>query len=371
MRVEVTVDQSPIAHEELAVRLRHGFFLQCDLHVGGKRVSQSQAAADDRGGLFSGVVRLAQREREWVSVGKVDGDLHGGQCNGLRVKLLARMIAVHNVSKSYPSLTGPVQSLHEVTFTCQTGEFVCLVGPSGCGKSTVSRIMAGLEPPDAGQVLLDGQPVSAVRAGPRTRAMMFQDAALFPWLNVQRNVEFGLKMQGMPPAERAEIAMMFLKMMHLSRFAQAQPHELSGGMRQRVALARALAVNPAVLLMDEPFAALDAQTREIMHAEVQEVWQATGKTILFVTHNLSEAATLGTKVILMTARPGTIKEELCVDLPRPRDPRSPAVARIAEQLFEHLRDEIERVERDQFDEDWHLERKRALASMAKFRGAGI
>ena len=278
------------------------------------------------------------------------------------------MIAVSHVTKSYEGRGGRVQTLQEVTFTCQTGEFVCLVGQSGCGKSTVSLIVAGLEQPDEGTVLLDGRPVNG---GGLIRTMMFQDSALFPWMNVRRNVEFGLKMRGVPQPERAEIAQTYLKMVHLTRFANAQPHELSGGMRQRVALARALAIDPAVLLMDEPFAALDAQTREIMHSEIQEVWQTTGKTILFVTHNLREAATLSTKVLLMTARPGTIKEEIAVNLPRPRDPRSPEVARITEQLFAHLQDEIERVERVEFDEDWHLEKQRTLASMSRFRGAGI
>lgn len=278
------------------------------------------------------------------------------------------MITVSGISRTFDGVGGRVLALDDVSFACRRGEFVCLVGPSGCGKSTVSRMIAGLERPDTGTIEIDG-----VRAnGPDLRrVMMFQEAALFPWLSVIDNVEFGLKMRGMPAASRREVAHTFLKMVHLASFAEAQPHELSGGMRQRVALARALAVNPEVLLMDEPFAALDAQTREIMRTELQEVWQQTGKTILFVTHNLREAATLGTKVILMTARPGTVKEEIPVPLPRPRDPRSPEVARITEQLFEHLRDEIERSERSEFDEGWQLERKRALVTMQRFRGANI
>jgi len=288
----------------------------------------------------------------------------------------AAMIAVTGVSKTFAGGSGRVLALNDVTFNCERGEFVCLVGPSGCGKSTVCRMIAGLDQPDAGTVEVEGEVARGpdfrrVTGGELNRTMMFQDAALFPWMSVIHNVEFGLKMRGMPAEERREVAQTFLKMVHLSRFANSQPHELSGGMRQRVALARSLAVSPSVLLMDEPFAALDAQTREIMHAELQEVWAITGKTIVFVTHNLREAATLGTKVVLMTARPGTIKEETPIHLPRPRDPRSPEVARITESLFDHLRDEIEKVEREEFDPDWHLERKRMLANVSKFRGAGI
>ena len=195
------------------------------------------------------------------------------------------------------------------------GEFVCLLGPSGCGKSTLLSIVAGLEPPSTGAVLVGGRPVSA--PGP-DRALMFQDAALFPWLDVQRNVEFGLRQRKTPRQERQETTARLLRQVNLTGFEHSPIHQLSGGMRQRVALARALAIDPAVLLMDEPFGALDALTRDQMQRELETVWSATRKTVLFVTHNVREAVALGDRVLVFSPRPGQIIGEFPITLPRPR-----------------------------------------------------
>jgi NitT/TauT family transport system ATP-binding protein len=212
-----------------------------------------------------------------------------------------------------------------------------LLGPSGCGKSTLLNIIAGLDKPTTGQVCSDGK---IVKSTGTDRVMIFQSAALFPWLNVFDNVKFGLNMVGVPKAERQIIARRFLKMVHLSDFEQANVHELSGGMQQRVAIARALALNPSVLLMDEPFGALDAQTRDILHEELQTIWADTGKTILFVTHNVREAIVLGDRVVVFSARPGRIKKIFSIDLPRPRQIESYAVVDLARDIMAELRDDV-------------------------------
>jgi NitT/TauT family transport system ATP-binding protein len=206
-------------------------------------------------------------------------------------------------------------ALEGIDLTIAAGEFVCIVGPSGCGKSTLLYMLAGLEFPNAGTIEANGQPVTGTDP---SRVLMFQDAALFPWLRVLQNVEFGLRMRGASAAEREARARQLLRMVHLEPFADAFVHELSGGMRQRVSLARAIAVNPAVLLLDEPFGALDAMTRGILHTELQEIWASTRKTIVFVTHNVREAVVLGDRVLVMSPRPGHIVAEHRIDLPRPR-----------------------------------------------------
>jgi NitT/TauT family transport system ATP-binding protein len=256
-------------------------------------------------------------------------------------------IRFEDVTKTYIGRTGAVPALEDIGFEIGKGEFVCLVGPSGCGKSTLLNMLAGFDFPTTGTVTLDGAPI----AGPSIeRAMMFQEAALFPWLSARGNVEFGLKSLKLPVAERSAIADRFLKMVHLSQFADAQPHELSGGMRQRVALARALAVDPKVLLMDEPFAALDAQTRDHLHIELQTIWRETRKTIVFVTHNVREAATLATRVLIFTARPGRIKQEFNLeDLSYPRRTTEPLVAETVSKIQAALRDEVAKVESGEYD----------------------
>ncbi len=248
-------------------------------------------------------------------------------------------LAIENIGKSFASKTATVQALNGVTFGVASGEFVCLLGPSGCGKSTLLNIIAGLDRPDEGQVCADDRIVD----GPGTdRVVMFQDATLFPWLNVVDNVTFGLTMQGLPPKERGEKAKRYLQMVHLSHFEKASVHELSGGMKQRVALARALALDPAVLLMDEPFGALDAQTRDLLHVELQSIWAYTHKTIVFVTHNVREAIRLGDRVLVMSARPGKIKREFRILLPRPRSMEDHALVDMARVILDELKDEVNR-----------------------------
>ena len=244
-------------------------------------------------------------------------------------------LAIEDVSKSFKTGTGVVQALDRVSLQVGEGEFVCLVGASGCGKTTMLNIIAGLEKPDSGSVRADGRPVT----GPgRERLVMFQEPALFPWLNVFGNVLFGLKLKpNLSKKNRHDVAKYYLELVGLSRFEHANIHELSGGMKQRVSLARALAPNPRVLLMDEPFAALDALTREQLYGDIQQIWKARRKTIVFVTHNVREAACLGDRVLLFSPHPGRIREEFPVELPRPRDINSVDLAAHATQITKALK----------------------------------
>ena len=234
------------------------------------------------------------------------------------------ILQVLQVTKFYPSPRGEVAALADLSLTAAQGEFVCLVGPSGCGKSTLLNIIAGLDKADSGRVLADGRLVT----GPgRDRMVMFQESALFPWLDVMDNVLFGLKLKpNLNNRERNEVARFYLQLVGLEKFHRANIHELSGGMKQRVALARALAPNPRVLLMDEPFGALDALTREQLYGDIQAIWEQRRKTIIFVTHNVREAACLGERVLLFSPRPGRIEEEFRIGLPHPRDINSVSLA---------------------------------------------
>ena len=244
-------------------------------------------------------------------------------------------LAVEGVSKTFRTRQTTVQALDGVTLHVASGEFVCLVGPSGCGKSTLLDIVAGLTRPDQGRVTADGQPVT----GPgRHRLVMFQESALFPWLDVLGNVLFGLKLvPGLSSRQRVEIALDHLRLVKLERFARSNVHELSGGMRQRVALARALAPDPRVLLMDEPFSALDALTREQLYDDLQEIWQTRRKTIVLVTHNVREAVCLGDRVVLLSPNPGRIHQVFDVKLPRPRDFNGPELAGHASRIMAALK----------------------------------
>lgn len=244
-------------------------------------------------------------------------------------------LSIENVSKSFRGASGSVLALDQVSLNVAEAEFVCLVGASGCGKTTLLNIIAGLEKPDNGKVLADGKPVT----GPgRERLVMFQEPALFPWLDVFGNVLFGLKLKpGLTRKDRRDVASYYLELVGLSRFQHANIHELSGGMKQRVSLARALAPNPRVLLMDEPFAALDALTREQLYRDIQRIWKARRKTIVFVTHNVREAACLGDRVLLFSPHPGRIREEFTVDLPRPRDINSVDLAAHATEITKALK----------------------------------
>jgi NitT/TauT family transport system ATP-binding protein len=244
-------------------------------------------------------------------------------------------LAIENVSKSFRGTAGNVHALDRVSLSVAEAEFVCLVGASGCGKSTLLNIIAGLEKPDSGTVQVDGKPVM----GPgRQRLVMFQEAALFPWLNVLGNVLFGLKLKPhLTKKDRLDVARYYLELVGLTRFERSNIHELSGGMKQRVALARALAPNPRMLLMDEPFAALDALTREQLYGDLQQIWQSRRKTIVFVTHNVREAACLGDRVILFSPHPGRVKEEFAIDLPRPRDINSVDLAEHSSEITRALK----------------------------------
>jgi len=245
-------------------------------------------------------------------------------------------LSIEKVSKSFRSRAGTVLALDQVSLNVAEAEFVCIVGASGCGKSTLLNIIAGLEKPDGGTVLADGKPVTAPG---RERLVMFQEAALFPWLDVLGNVLFGLKLKpNLTKKDRLDVARYYLELVELTRFERANVHELSGGMKQRVALARALAPNPRVLLMDEPFAALDALTREQLYGDIQRIWRARRKTIVFVTHNVREAVCLGDRVLLFSPHPGRVQEEFVIDLPRPRDLNSVELATYASRITHALKD---------------------------------
>jgi NitT/TauT family transport system ATP-binding protein len=234
----------------------------------------------------------------------------------------------------------PVEAVRDVSFDIAQGEFVCLIGPSGCGKTTLLNMLAGLDAPTEGELLMDGQRING--PGP-DRAVLFQEPALFPWMNVRQNVEFALKLVGKAKAERRERADHWLRLVHLHRFADAQPHELSGGMRQRAALARALACEPQVLLADEPFASLDAQTREILQEELQRVWSATRNTFVFVTHNVREAVFLADRVLMMSAPPGRLVEEQRIGAPRPRQFEDVLLSKVVVDIHQHLIKEVNEV----------------------------
>jgi NitT/TauT family transport system ATP-binding protein len=247
-------------------------------------------------------------------------------------------LSLKNVSLSYATNSkGRLIALQNINLQVRAGEFLCIVGPSGCGKSTLLHLIAGLHRQTSGEVLVDNAPVD----GPGTdRILIFQELGLFPWLTVAQNVEFGMKMKGVAKAEREAKVHDYLRLVHLQQFKDSYTHQLSGGMRQRVALARALATEPDVLLMDEPFAALDAQTRDLLHDELERIWAETQRTIIFVTHNVREAVRLGDRVVLLTFRPGQVKREYDVDLERPRQLEDVQVAGSAREILNDLREEI-------------------------------
>jgi NitT/TauT family transport system ATP-binding protein len=248
----------------------------------------------------------------------------------------ARNIALVFKSKD----RAPVTALSNFNIEVGKGEFVSIVGPSGCGKSTFLNMLLGLLRPGTGEMRINGTPIT----GPgQERAMVFQEFGLLPWRTVQTNVELGLELKGVPAAPRAARATELIKLVGLNGFERHYPHELSGGMKQRVGLARALATEPEVLLMDEPFAALDAQTRDLMQTELLHIWERTKKTVLFVTHSIEEAAYLSDRVIVMTARPGRTKKSLNIILPRPREYEmrmTPQFNEIKSEIWEVLKEEL-------------------------------
>jgi len=249
-------------------------------------------------------------------------------------------ISIRRLSKSFWDPHDPTDVVHAVrdfNLDIEEGEFVCVVGPSGCGKTTLLRCIAGLEEPTQGRVLIRGEPLEGPGA---ERGYVFQSFALFPWRSVRRNIEFGLEIKGMSKEERRRVSDEYIDLVGLQGFEDSYPRELSGGMQQRVGLARALANDPAVLLMDEPFGSLDAQTRNIMQTEVLKIWNRTHKTIIFVTHSVDESIFLADRVVVLTARPASIKAIFPVDLPRPRDRASDPFAHIRHEVLEDLTEEV-------------------------------
>src|SRR6188768_4149567 len=243
-------------------------------------------------------------------------------------------IEIRDVSLVYDTPGGKVPGVKDVSFNIGASEFICIVGPSGCGKSTLLNIIAGFLSPAAGEIRIGGKPVTG---SGMDRGIVFQDfAQLFPWRTALGNVTFGLEMKGVAKAEREAIARQQLRLVKLEKFCESYPHHLSGGMQQRVAIARALAYNPSVLLMDEPFAALDALTRDDMQRLLADVWKETRKTVIYVTHNVAEAVYLADRVIVMSPHPGTVKATIEITLPRPRDPLSVEFLDHQKQLLTHL-----------------------------------
>jgi NitT/TauT family transport system ATP-binding protein len=255
-------------------------------------------------------------------------------------------VSLKGISLSYKTNDGSrLLALDNINLKVKPGEFLCIVGPSGCGKSTLLHLIAGLHQATSGNVLVDDKIVQGTGTD---RILIFQELGLFPWLTVGQNVEFGMKMKAVSRREREEKTQYYLRLVHLSQFKDSYTHQLSGGMRQRVALARALATEPDVLLMDEPFAALDAQTRDLLHDELERIWAETGRTIIFVTHNVREAVRLGDRVALMTFRPGRVKQEYLIDLPRPRVLEDITVAKSAREILDDLREEINKSLEEQY-----------------------
>jgi len=276
---------------------------------------------------------------------------------------MSSAIQIQNVGKSFPVKTSRKRAedgfvaLENISLEIKAGEFFVIVGPSGCGKSTLLDLLGGLTRPTSGRILIGGSPVT----GPALdRGLVFQQYALFPWRTAQKNVEFGLEAKGVPSRERADRAKRFLHMVGLAEFHDRYPHELSGGMKQRVAIARSLAYDPDVLLMDEPFAALDAQTREILQGELLRIWEESGKTIVFITHGIDEAVYLGQRVAVMTSRPGRIKQ--VIDIPLVSRSREEDLR--ATQEFSRLRHEVWSLLRDEFRQAQVLERNRVSGANA-------
>lgn len=277
-------------------------------------------------------------------------------------------IEIKGVSKDFVSKEKTTHTLEDINLSIKSGEFICLLGPSGCGKSTLLNIIAGLEKTSSGKLYLNDKEIK----NPGTdRAFMFQDSALFPWLTVIQNVEFGMKIKNISKEERREKALKYLKMVHLAKFQNAYIHELSGGMRQRVALARALTLDSEVLLMDEPFSALDSQTRNILQLELQNIWWETKKTIIFVTHNVEEAVILADRVVVMAANPGKIKKVFDIKLGRPRQAQSLDLTYFAAQIMKELKEEVEKVAKAEYDSDWDFQKSSILYNSNNDLGAGL
>jgi len=251
------------------------------------------------------------------------------------------VIVIENLSKAFKTKRGWIDALQNINLSVQDQEFLCIVGPSGCGKTTLLRILAGLEKQSSGKVYMKAKDPEK----PLT-SMIFQGDSVFPWMSVVENVAYGLRIRGIAAKDRRQIANRYLEMMGLSKFAEAYPHQLSGGMKQRVNVARAFVSDPEILLMDEPFGALDEQNRLILQQELLKIWEGSGKTSLFITHSIDEALILGDRVLVMTAHPGRVKAIVNVDIPRPRDilslRSSPRFVELYQQIWKLLQEEVQK-----------------------------
>lgn len=270
------------------------------------------------------------------------------------VNLLTEHISLQNVYKTFSKKNQSATTvLEDVSLSIEHGEFISLLGPSGCGKSTLLNIIAGLEKQTSGKVLVNGSPIT----GPNNdRIVVFQESGLFPWMTVLENVMYGLLIKKVPRDEAKERAMNWIQKVHLGKFADRSPHELSGGMKQRVAIARALVMDPEILLMDEPFAALDEQTRMVLHQELDTLWRETGKTILFVTHNIREAVVLSDRIVLMRTRPGGIKNVFPVQAARPRHSSDSLLNYLENRILVELEQEMEKVLKEELGHDYALKK---------------
>lgn len=258
-------------------------------------------------------------------------------------------LIIEGISKRY--LNASKNTLNDINLEVKKGEFVCLLGASGCGKSTLLNIIAGLEKPTEGRIILNDKVIT--EPGP-DRTVMFQEAALFPWLNVINNVKFGMKLAKVDPKEQEERAMYYLNMVNLAKFKDYRIHQLSGGMKQRVALARALTFDSEILLMDEPFAALDKQTINLLSEELQNIWSKTGKTIIFVTHSVEEALFHATRIVMMCSETGKIKRVFDISMERPRHKEEHEFVELRKAILSELRYEVEKVAEKEHDTKWHI-----------------
>ncbi|WP_010289490.1 ABC transporter ATP-binding protein [Kurthia massiliensis] len=262
----------------------------------------------------------------------------------------------------------PVIALDQVNLTIQKGEFLSLLGPSGCGKSTLLNIIAGLDKQTSGEITVNGKTIK----GPgNDRIVVFQESGLFPWLSVLDNVMYGLLIKKVPKEEAEARAMKWLQKVHLAKFAHAQPHELSGGMKQRVAIARALVMDPEILLMDEPFAALDEQTRMVLHKELEQLWRETKKTIIFVTHNIREAVVLSDRILLMKTRPGGVKRAYNVQAGRPRQGTDSVLVDLESRILSELQLEMEKVLKEEFGDDYDFKKDQLRGNTDSHMGSDI
>ena len=253
-------------------------------------------------------------------------------------------LQLKSISKVFENTTK--ESLSDISLEVQEGEFICIVGPSGCGKSTLLKLVSGLTTPSSGEIILDGNPVSKPGAD---RVMMFQEAALYPWLNVMQNVMFGLEAKGLPKAEQKKIAEKYLRMVQLWNYKDYPIHQISGGMKQRTALARALAMDSKLLLMDEPFSALDKQTINVLREELERIWEKTNKTILYVTHSVEEAIYFADRVVVMSENPGEIREIIPITLERPRHVENEAFMALRQQILASVKAGVKKSMEEEFD----------------------